>query len=192
MSVGARIIAKIGNTDMGAIDIQPSECRFEIVVRDATPLRFARSALTDTQYIRAKVRHNRLIDLFFGAVAHPIRTGPHVVLHDVGQIETDEIYVAVRNTGQQFVIPIQAKVGSDQIGTVQIEQDLALCRDKFPTLTPRLVAVQFKKDATGEVIVMFELVLANDEIKVLDEKHYRLVPADQISSDDLQTMSRTD
>jgi HKD family nuclease len=57
--------------------------------------------------------------------------------------------------------------------------------------TTRLVAVQFKKDATGEgeVIVMFELVLAGDEIKELDQKHYRLVAASQITKDDLTTMA---
>ncbi len=36
---------------------------------------------------------------------------------------------------------------------------------------------------------MFELVEAGDELKVLDEKHYRLVPASQISSDDLKKMA---
>jgi hypothetical protein len=98
----------------------------------------------------------------------------------LGQIETDEIYVALTNTGQQFVIPVQAKGGKDQIGIVQVEQDLALCRTAFPDLTPRLVAVQFIKDVLGEMIVMFELTLIDGELKVADEKHYRLVPASEI------------
>ena len=52
--------------------------------------------------------------------------------------------------------------------------------------------MQFKKDkdATGEVIVMFELVLTGEEIKKIDEKHYRLVSASQITSDDLETMAK--
>ena len=28
---------------------------------------------------------------------------------DLGQIEVDELYVALRNTGQQFIVPVQAK-----------------------------------------------------------------------------------
>jgi hypothetical protein len=108
-----------------------------------------------------------------------------------GQIETDEVYVAVRNTGQQFVVPVQAKGGTDQIGVVQAHQDLALCRHAFPELTPRPVAVQFQRGEGGEVIVMFELMQEGDDIKVVDEKHYRLVPADAITKEDLETMARS-
>ncbi len=172
--------------------IVPSPNKYEIKIPDATSQIVAAHALGDEQALLAKVRYNRLVDLFLRVTAYSLQNHLRTTVPDVGQIETDEIYVAVRNTGQQFVVPVQAKGGSDQIGAVQVEQDLALCRDKFPTLTPRLVAVQFKKDATGEVIVMFELVFANDEIKVLDEKHYRLVSADQITGDDLQTMSKAD
>ena len=57
-------------------------------------------------------------------------------------------------------------------------------------LTPRLVAVQFKKDEQGEVIVMFELVQENQEIRVIDEKQYRLVPADAIGKLDIEQMAR--
>jgi len=107
-----------------------------------------------------------------------------------GQIEIDEVYVAVNNTGNQFVIPVQAKGGSDQIGIVQVMQDLALCRKAFPLLTPRLVAVQFVKDETGETIVMFELIEKDGELLVADEKQYRLVPAHQIGEEDLADYRR--
>ena len=95
-----------------------------------------------------------------------------------------EIYVGVNNTGQQFAIPVQAKGGNDQIGIVQVAQDLALCRKAFPLLTPRPVAVQFVPDIVGNKIVMFELVQIDDEVKVIDEKHYRLVPAGDITPAD--------
>lgn len=170
--------------------IRPNMNYFVARIPDATPAIIAKYKLSEKQQLLAKVRYNRLIDLFFEATAYSLQNHLRTTVQDVGQIETDEIYVAVRNTGQQFVIPVQAKVGSDQIGVVQVEQDLAMCLAKFPTLTPRLVAVQFKKDAAGEAIVMFELVIADGEIKVLDEKHYRLVPANQITPDDLQTMAK--
>ena len=108
---------------------------------------------------------------------------------DVGQIETDELYVGVRHSGQQYIIPVQAKGGTDRIGAVQAEQDLALCRDIFPELTPRPVAVQFVRDDEGEVIVMFELKQQGDDIRIVHECHYRLVSADAISSDDLRSMA---
>jgi len=41
----------------------------------------------------------------------------------------------------------------------------------------------------SDLIAMFELTLEKDEIKVVEEKHYRLVPSDQISAHDLKDYS---
>ncbi len=171
--------------------ILPSPNKYEIKIPDATPEIVARHALGDEQALLAKVRYNRLVDVFLRVTAYSLQNHLRTTVPKMGQIETDEIYIAVRNTGQQFVVPVQAKGGNDQIGIVQVRQDLALCRAKFPDLTPRPVAVQFKKDDAGEVIVMFELVVSGDEIKVADERHYRLVPASEIGPDDLRTMALT-
>jgi hypothetical protein len=170
--------------------IVPSENKYEIKIPDATPEIVAQHALGDEQALLAKVRYNRLIDTFLRVTAYSLQSHLRTTVPEMGQIETDEVYVAVRNTGQQFVVPIQAKGGSDQIGVVQVQQDLALCREAFPCLTPRPVAVQFKSDDKGDVIVMFELIQDGDEVKVLDERHYRLVSADQITQQDLEAMAR--
>jgi hypothetical protein len=79
-------------------------------------------------------------------------------------------------------VPVQAKGGSDQLGVVQAEQDLACCAEKFPNLVPRPVAAQF---LAGGVIVLFELTLADGEIKIVQERHYRLVPAAEITRGEL-------
>ncbi len=172
------------------IRILPSENLYQIKIPDGTPEIIARYALGDEQALLAKVRYNRLIDLFLRVAAYSLQNHLRTAVPEVGQIEVDEVYVGIRNTGQQFIIPVQVKGGNDQIGIVQVEQDLAFCKRAFPTLTPRPVAVQFKKDEGGEVIVMFELVEENEEIRVLDEKHYRLVPADSITQRDLETMAQ--
>lgn len=174
-----------------AVRILPSESHFQIKIPDSTPEIIAKNALGDEQALLAKIRYNRLIDLFLRVTAYSLQSHLRTTVPDVGQIETDELYVAVNNTGQQFIIPVQAKGGTDQIGIVQVEQDFALCRHAFPDLTPRLVAVQFKKDKAEEVIVMFELILEGGDVRVLDEKHYRLVPADAITKQDLETMGRS-
>jgi len=41
----------------------------------------------------------------------------------------------------------------------------------------------------GEVIAMFELTLERGDVKVLEERHYRLVPAKQIGEEDLKLYS---
>lgn len=38
------------------------------------------------------------------------------------QVETDEVYVGVDKRGAHFVVPVQAKGGTDSISVVQIEQ----------------------------------------------------------------------
>lgn len=124
-------------------------------------------------------------------VAYSRQSHLRTTLPNGSQIETDVLYVGVRSSGQQFIIPVQAKGGTDRIGAVQAEQDLALCRDVFLELTPRPVAVQFVRDDEGEVIVMFELKQQGDDILIVDERHYRLVPADQISTADLHSMEGT-
>jgi hypothetical protein len=172
------------------IRIVPSDNFYQIKIPDGTPEIIAKYALGDEQALLAKVRYNRLIDHFLRVTAYSLQNHLRTAVPEIGQIEIDEVYIGIRNTGQQFIIPVQAKGGNDQIGIVQVEQDLALCKHAFPTLTPRLVAVQFKKDEEGESIVMFELVQENEEIRVLDEKQYRLVPAETITKGDLETMAR--
>ncbi len=172
------------------VRIVPSPGRYQIKIPDATPEIIARYALADEQALLAKVRYNCLIDIFLRVAAYSLQNHLRTTVPDLGQIETDEVYVALRNTGEQFIVPVQAKGGTDRIGIGQVEQDLALCRHAFPDLPPRPVAVQFNEDEEGEAIVMFELVRENDEIRVIDEKHYRRVPADTITTQDLETMAR--
>ena len=54
-------------------------------------------------------------------------------------------------------------------------------------LTCKPVAVQFME---GNVIAMFELHLSGDNLEVVDEKHYRLVPHEEVSDEDLKQMAK--
>ena len=94
----------------------------------------------------------------------------------------DEIYVALDSTGRQFVLPVQAKGGSDQLSVVQSEQDLHWCRERLPDLICRPILTQFAQD---DLIAMFEVALEDDQLKIVQEKHYRLVPASDVTQADL-------
>lgn len=100
----------------------------------------------------------------------------------IGQIETDELYVGVDKTGRQFIIPVQAKGGTDKLGISQIEQDLALCSEKYPNLICRSIACQF---ITEEIVAMFEFSIEDDHIVKINERHYKTVEASDISTEDL-------
>jgi hypothetical protein len=169
--------------------IVPADFLVQLTVIDATPLLLTAHATTEEQTLLAKVRYNRLIDEFLGLTAYSLQSHLCCTIPNVGSVDVNELYLGINRGWRQFVIPVTAKTGNDQIGIVQIEQDMAFCQHAFPGLTARPVAVQFKKDEDGEVIVMFELVLRDDEVRVVDEKQYRLVPASSISAEDLRHMA---
>jgi len=162
--------------------IAPRESQLQIKIPDSTPEIISRYALTDEQALLAKVRYNRLIDIFLGITAYSLQNHLRTTVKDIGQIEVDEIYVGVNRQGAQFVVPVQAKGGKDQIGVVQTAQDISCCEEKFPNLICRAVSVQFLDD---DAIAMFELALVDGDICVVDERHYRLVPSDEITAKDL-------
>ena len=124
-----------------------------------------------------------MIGIFLGITTYSLQNHLRTTVRDIGQIEVDEIYVGVDRYGRQFVVPVQAKGGEDQHGAVQTQQDIACCGEKFPTLICRPVSAQFLSEGR---IALFELALENDELKVVEERHYRLVPAAEISPDDLR------
>jgi len=161
----------------------PNEMLAEIKIADSTPTLVARYALSDEQALLAKVRYNRLIDIFTGVVCYSLQNHLRTTVEGMGQIETDELYIGTDTKGSQYVFPVQAKGGTDRLSIVQIEQDHALCKEKFPLLNPLPIAVQFMDD---DLIAMFSFVEDDGEMKISGEKHYRLVPAEDIGEDDLQ------
>jgi len=163
--------------------IVPREELLTIKVPDATPEIISANALGDEQALLAKVRYNRLIDIFLGIAAFSLQNHLRTTVKGVGQIEIDEVYVGVDRNGRQFVVPVQAKGGTDKHGVVQTQQDILCCTEKFPHLLCRAVSAQFMSEGR---IAMFELTVQDGGIKVVDEKHYQLVPAAAISSDELR------
>jgi hypothetical protein len=167
--------------------IVPNPSLVKIKIPNATPEIITAYALSDEQALLAKVRYNRLIDIFLGISAYSLQNHLRTTVKEIGQIEIDEIYVGIDRQGRQYVMPVQAKGGSDQLSVVQTKQDLLCCQAKFPNLICRSISAQFMAD---ESIAMFELTLSDEQVKVVEERHYRLVPSDQISADDLKSYSR--
>lgn len=165
--------------------IAPNPNLITIKLPDATPEIIAVNSLSDEQALLAKVRYNRLIDIFLGVAAYSLQNHLRTTVKGLGQIEIDEVYVGVDRHGCQYIIPVQAKGGNDQLSVVQARQDIACCSEKFPSLKCRAISAQFMDD---ERIALFELCLDDTGlIRIVDERHYRLLPGDQIDSADLET-----
>ena len=167
--------------------ILPRQDLIAIKIPDSTPEIIAAYAMTDEQALLAKVRYNRLIDVFLGLTTYSLQNHLRTTVKGMGPIEIDEVYVGLNRNGQQFAIPIQAKGGSDRLGATQTKQDLACCQEKFPKLSCRPVSAQFM---SGNVIALFELAVQDGELRVVEERHYKLVPADQIGEDDLRLYAK--
>lgn len=75
------------------------------------------------------------------------------------------------------MIPVQAKGGKDQIGIVQTTQDIRWVEQKFPNMRCRAIAAQFMDEG---IVALFELTLQDDEVRVVQERHYQLVPSDKL------------
>ena len=163
--------------------IVPNAALMTIKIPDATPEIVSAHAMSGEQALLAKIRYNRLLDVFLGVSAYSLQNHLRTTVPSIGQIEVDEIYVAVDSTGRQFVMPVQAKGGSDQLSVIQSEQDLLWCQDRLPDLICRPILTQF---AEGDLIAMFEVAMDEGEIKVVQEKHYRLVPASDVTPEDLR------
>lgn len=167
--------------------IVPNPDLVTVKIPDATPEIIAAYALSDEQALLAKVRYNRLIDIFLGLASYSLQNHLRTTVRGVGQIEIDEIYVGIDRQGRQYVMPVQAKGGNDQLSVVQTKQDLLCCSEKFPNLICRAISTQFMAD---DLIALFELTVEDDHVKVVEERHYRLVPANMISGDDLAAYGR--
>lgn len=88
--------------------ISPTELMAETKIPDATPGIISKYALSDEQALLAKLRYNRLIDIFTGVTCYSLQSHLRTTVSGMGQVETDELYVGLDQRGAQYVIPIQA------------------------------------------------------------------------------------
>jgi len=163
------------------VRVLPREGLITTKIPDATPEIIRASALGDEQALLALVRYNRLLDIFLGLTTYSLQNHLRTTVKGIGQVEVDEVYVGLDRFGVQYILPVQAKSGTDEIGLTQIEQDLGVCEEKWPHMVARAIAVQFMDD---DKVAMFELGLQDSQVAVVREAHYRLVAYSAITNED--------
>lgn len=168
-------------------EITASAMLVETKIPDATPGVISQYALDDEQALLARLRYNRLVDIFTGVTCYSLQNHLRTYVKGIGQVETDELYIGIDKRGAHFVLPVQAKGSKDRIGVIQIEQDFAICADKFPSLPCRLIAAQLIKNG---VIALFEFEQSSQGLVISAERHYRLVQPPELTSEELATYQR--
>lgn len=168
--------------------IEPNPNMMAIKVPDATPEIIKAYSLDDEQATLTKIRYNRLLDVFLGITTYSLQNHLRTTVDSIGQIEIDEIYVGVDSKGKQYIIPVQAKGGSDRIGAVQTKQDLAYCSNEYPNLICRAISA-YRINANK--VALFELMIDGDDVKIVIERQYILVPHSEIKKEDLENYNKT-
>src|ERR1700694_2329132 len=113
-------------------DIVPTKNLGYAKIPDATPGIISKHARSDEQALLAKLRYNRLLDVFTGIACYSLQS--HLRTQVAGaQLETDEVYIGVDKRGAQYVLPVQAKGGADRQNIMQIERDISCASPSGPT-----------------------------------------------------------
>ncbi len=177
--------------------IEPRQGLRTIRLPDSTPGVISRYSLTDEQALLARVRYNRLLDVFTGLACHPLQSHLRTSITisnaidgtpSSSQVETDDLYVGLDRHGAHHILPVQAKGGSDALSVIQVWQDFRVAEQKFPALIARPVAAQFLEDG---VIALFEFEETNDQITIIREHHYNLVPPEELDPAELAAYRTT-
>lgn len=161
------------------LDLTPSRGRAVTRIPNSTPGVVAMYSLTDEQALLARIRYNRLIDIYTKITCYPLQSHLRTAVGGV-QVETDDLYVGINRSGAHFVLPVQAKGARERLGVTQIEQDMNMCAEKFPRLVCRPIGAQFTDEDT---IALFEFEREGGRIVVARECHYALVGPDAWNDD---------
>ena len=172
--------------------IEPRAGLASIKVPDSTPGLISRYAMSDEQALLARVRYNRLLDIFTGMACFSLQNHLRTSIEVQGssgakwskaQVETDELYVGIDRHGSHHILPVQAKGGTDRLSIIQIWQDFRVAEQKFGSLTARPIATQFLDDKS---ITLFEFLESGSQISIARERHYSLVLPENLTDQDLE------
>ena len=154
------------------LNLNPNPNYTYIDLLDSTPGIIKKYSLSDEQALLAILRYNRIVDTFLGVTCYSLQSHLKTSIPGVGGMEVDELYIGVDTDGESYVIPVEAKGGSDKIGRVQIDQDFDLCRAKFPELRCIPIAAQF---LGMNKIALFRFEQKDGLTLIREEKHYALI-----------------
>ena len=174
--------------------IEPSLHYLPTKIPDATPEIVRQYAPgSDEQALLTRARYNRLVDVFTGLTCYSVQNHLRTTVENIGQVEVDEIYIGLNKRGTHFVLPCQAKSPGDRFGIVQVMQDIALCKERYPSAICRPIALRFMSE--DDVALLELAVREEDEIlmlNIVDEKQYRLVPRSEISDKEQLKLKESD
>lgn len=143
-------------------------------ILDATPQVVLKYQGKDEQSLLARIRYNRLVDVFTSLTTYHLQSHLRTTVKGLGQVEMDDLYIGIDKVGNGYVIPVEAKAASvhDQLGVVQITQMVRFAKKQFPDLQVRPIGVK----VLGDTLVFVAFTDAEDanDVSTTDYKRYLL------------------
>ena len=138
-----------------------------VSIPDVTPLPVAQYASSDLQAMLARIRYNRLVDLLSGVISFYHLSDPR----EIGQSETDDLYVGFDRQGNHCILPVVAIGLSEKVSRSLIENAFATCRVHFPALVAKPIGA-IRTDVN--TIALFEFGYVKSELVIKNKRHYDL------------------
>jgi hypothetical protein len=140
-------------------------------IPDSTPQIVLKYQSSDEQAILARIRYNRLLDIFTSLTTYHLQGHFRTTVMAIGQVEIDDLYIGLDADGSGYILPIEAKIASpkDQLGVIQITQMIRLARQQFPELSIRPIGVKLMPDGS----YMFLEFTADEDSSLVATKRYK-------------------
>src|SRR5574341_358818 len=147
------------------------------LILDSTPQIILKYQSTDEQALLARLRYNRLVDIFTGLTAYHLQGHFRTTVEELGQVEIDDLYIGVDTDSNGYGLPVEAKSESpkDRLGVIQITQMVKFARQNFEGLPIRPIGIK-AMPADGS-LMFFEFTVEEDpdQVETRRIKRYRLV-----------------
>ncbi|MGI0013929.1 MAG: hypothetical protein ACREBU_10890 [Nitrososphaera sp.] len=117
-------------------------------IPDATPQIVLEYQSNDEQALLARVRYNRLVDTFTGLTTYQLQGHFRTTIPRIGQVEIDDLYLGVNEDGEWSAIPVEAKVGNELLGVVQVRALTLFAKNRFSGLRVRPLGIKALLDGT--------------------------------------------
>lgn len=144
-------------------------------IPDATPQVVLKYQGSDEQTHLARIRYNRLLDIFTPLTTYHLQGHFRITVAGTGQVEVDDLYIGLDVDGNSYVLPVEAKVApKERLGVIQITQMIKFARQHFPDLIVRPIGVKVMPD---DSFTFLEFTSSDDpdQISTRRYKRYQLV-----------------
>jgi hypothetical protein len=141
-------------------------------ILDATPGIVMKYQGLDEQAILARIRYNRLLDIFTTLTTYHLQSHFRTTIVETGQIEIDDLYIGIDVDGHGYILPIEAKVVSprEQLGVFQVTQMVKFAQQQFPDLMVRPIGLKLMPDDT---FMFLEFTPETDPNQIATERYKR-------------------